>query len=117
MKHPSPSTFAGARADPGQLDDAFGALADPVRRWVLLVLAAGDRREAEPFHYPEDLPFDALDAETRRSLHHTHLPKLEAVGLIEWDVDDRAVTRGPRFGVVGPFLDVVGMGVDPSDDV
>lgn len=35
---------------------------------------------------------------------HTHLPKLEAAGVIEWDRDTWIVSRGLAFAEIGPFL-------------
>jgi len=37
-------------------------------------------------------------------LHHTHLPKLENNGVIEWDQDTQTVSRGPHFDDIEPVL-------------
>ncbi|MFB6150614.1 MAG: hypothetical protein ABEJ40_02295 [Haloarculaceae archaeon] len=40
-------------------------------------------------------------------LRHVHLPKLAAAGLVEWDRDAGAVSRGPRFGEAEPLLELL----------
>jgi hypothetical protein len=40
-------------------------------------------------------------------LHHHHLPKLDSHGVIEWDREARTVSRGPEFGEVRPFLELL----------
>ena len=47
---------------------------------------------------PEDLAVE---------LHHTHLPKLVAADLIEWDRSTEVVRRGPEFAAVEPALDAL----------
>lgn len=38
------------------------------------------------------------------TLCHTHLPKLEDAGLVEWDEDAETVSRGPKFEEIEPAL-------------
>lgn len=37
-------------------------------------------------------------------LYHTHLPKLEAEDVVEWDPHDQIVSRGPAFEEIEPAL-------------
>jgi hypothetical protein len=37
-------------------------------------------------------------------LYHTHLPKLESHGVVEWDREAETVTRGPQFDDVAPTV-------------
>ncbi|ELZ81869.1 hypothetical protein C453_17674 [Haloferax elongans ATCC BAA-1513] len=37
-------------------------------------------------------------------LFHTHLPKLDDAGFVDWDPRTGAVVRGPRFDAVEPVL-------------
>lgn len=41
------------------------------------------------------------------SLCHNHLPRLDAAGVVRWKRDLGVVYRGPRFGEVRPFLDLM----------
>lgn len=78
-------------ADDG-LDDLVECLADDCRRAVLKVL---DERE-EPITR-DDLaraaapPLSARAEELRVDLHHVHLPKLDAMGLLEYDASTAIV--------------------------
>lgn len=78
-------------ADDG-LDDLVECLADDCRRAVLKVL---DERE-EPITR-DDLaraaapPLSARAEELRVDLHHVHLPKLDAMGLLEYDASTTIV--------------------------
>lgn len=44
-------------------------------------------------------------------LVHTHLPKLDDHGIIQWDQESRSVKGGERFHEVTPLLDPI-----PDDD-
>lgn len=63
-----------------------------MRREILLSL-----RDDEPIN-----PFPDDDSEQHRiiQLHHVHLPLLADYGLIEWNRDTGAVTRGENFGAI-----------------
>lgn len=80
-------------ADDG-LDDLVECLADDCRRAVLKVL---DERE-EPITR-DDLaraaapPLSARAEELRVDLHHVHLPKLDAMGLLEYDASTAIVEQ------------------------
>lgn len=81
--------FLSADAD---LDGLVDALADDYRRRVLAVLDDRDDPVSRA-----DLAVDAAAAlsvtaeQLRVALHHVHLPKLEAQGLLEYDTDDGVV--------------------------
>lgn len=77
-------------------DQTLAALADARRRAILLALAGRDR--TDPLHAPAAVDAGELDAEALRiALHHRHLPKLQAAGLIAWDREGLTVSRGPAF--------------------
>lgn len=80
----------------GELDDLVRVLAHPVRRTVLRRIAAN----------PGGTTLTGLAAavadpgevdECELALHHVHLPKLEAAGLLTYD---------PECGCVDPSVDV-----------
>lgn len=83
------------------VDDLFGLLADRRRRAVLSELAkrrtsvspralaravAARERETDATTPPAST-IDAVHA----TLHHTHLPKLDAAGLVRYEREDRTV--------------------------
>ena len=35
---------------------------------------------------------------------HVHLPKMDECGFIDWDREERTVTKGPRFDEIKPLL-------------
>ena len=86
--------------EPGvSLETSLTLLANPYRRYVLEDLLGWGRSSALPeltwsvamrFHEAggTDVSRDALDSIQIR-LHHVHLPKLAAAGLIDYDCDRR----------------------------
>lgn len=75
---------------PERLDYLFMALASAVRREVIQILVTREAcslaslsRELDTRHRPS--------ATSQKALHHIHLPKLEAAGLIEYDTDQRQI--------------------------
>lgn len=88
-------------------DNSFRALAHEQRRTLLLdVLRA----------HPQDVVVESparegavTDADRREQLemYHSHLPKLEAYGFIEWNKDIHEVGKGPRFEELRPLLECV----------
>jgi len=87
-------------------DKTFAALADTHRREILLALAT---RDADAAALDALAVVSPADAESLRlSLYHTHLPVLEAAGLVEWDRDGYEVARGPTFEEIVPILAVLG---------
>lgn len=45
--------------------------------------------------------------ETEIALTHSHLPKLEEAGYVEWDPDSGEISAGPRFDEIEPFIDLI----------
>jgi hypothetical protein len=69
----------------------------------LLVISDVNPRDESELS-PEDL--SAEDDETellKAELFHTHLPKLEGAGYIEWDRETQRIRRGPRFDEIAPW--------------
>lgn len=86
---------------PSTLDEAFRALANAERRWLLLALQDRGEGSEEPLRLPEDLPARETD---RVEMYHAHLPLLEEAGFVAWDRDADRVSRGPQFEELRPFL-------------
>lgn len=77
------------------VDTAFGPLAHPHRRLVLAELdrAAGGRLSVDELTASVlDRVGTDPDGDVERQLHHTHLPKLENEGVLEYDWDSSMVT-------------------------
>ncbi|MFB6256650.1 MAG: hypothetical protein ABEH58_08015 [Haloplanus sp.] len=77
-------------------------LARPSRRVILLVIADHDGRLsladlAAELRSRDDVVQPADDRRLPVALHHVDLPKLAAIGVIEYDPDARTVTRTPRL--------------------
>jgi hypothetical protein len=79
------------------------ALADVERRRLLLALLDGTSDGVAL----DQLDPDAEDETLELSMHHVHLPKLEASGFIDTDRQQRSVSRGPRFDEVRPLLELL----------
>lgn len=102
------------------LSTLFELLASDVRRRVVYMLC-----ETETLRVPDGLqmrghaqarqsgggqtmqsapPGDRSSRAFEMQLYHTHLPKLEAEDVIEWDRDTQIVSRGPAFEEIEPAL-------------
>jgi len=84
-------------SDHPHVDTLLGVLAHPLRRQVVVLLAWA-RKNRDETAVSLDVLADRLEhqANTRLRLHHVHLPKLAATGLIQWTEDDR-LSPGPTF--------------------
>jgi hypothetical protein len=87
--------------------DLFDALSNPYRRQLLVALL-----EHNPQDDDDQDPLDiliggqaAVDLDT--VMRHTHLPKLEAMGFIEWDKDADEISRGPNWNQIAPVLTLI----------
>ena len=85
-----------------EIDRVFDSLADSDRRLVLLLLKEGAiETETDVLKYRDDVSkVDELN------LLHTHLPKLDECGYIEWDRDAGELSEGPRFDEVAPLFEL-----------
>lgn len=86
------------------LDDVFSALSNTPRRRVLSTLADRDPRNTAEFQSAELAIHDEEREAARVMLHHTHLPKLERAGFIDWDRGSDTITRGPNFEDIHPVI-------------
>ncbi|WP_265111677.1 DUF7344 domain-containing protein [Halosolutus halophilus] len=81
-------------ADPSSLDTIYGLLAASWRRYILYYLLDNDRANVEGLSlqlaaWENDEPVTAVSEADRKdvvvSLLHSHLPKLESHGVVEYD--------------------------------
>lgn len=88
---------------------AFEALANKSRRQVCLGLLEQDS------HVEGLDPLTLVDSEksgeppcaTQIELHHAHLPKLDELGLIDWDRSTGEIERGPNWDEIAPLLRLI----------
>lgn len=81
----------------------FEALTRVERRELLFALLESDsadeaRVDLESFVAEGDREVSSV------TMHHVHLPKLEAMGFVETDRDRQYVERGPDFEEIEPLL-------------
>ncbi len=86
--------------------DAFGVLSERERQYAVHYLAENDVASlgelAESIARHGDVPDDAERIAV--ALHHSHLPKLATVGLVEYDPATRTVESRPDLTAVTPYL-------------
>lgn len=91
-------------ADP-DLDSILNVLADRYRRRVLVALLEHNPQDDDDPQTPEDITMGDEDLEELMiEMEHTHLPKLAAAGLIEWDRETNVIKKGPEFAEIEPLL-------------
>lgn len=100
----------------------FELLAADHRRQVLFLLCATESLEVPEGLFTRSAAQQSGDSQSRPSsvrdssstdpssqqldmeLYHSHLPKLEAEGIIEWDREAGTVSRGRTFQEIEPAL-------------
>lgn len=100
---PDLDTLGGTFDEPSmaspRIDAMMNILAREGRRFVLLSLLDDDAETSL-----DDIR-ESLDSErVEVQLYHTHLPKLEQAGYIEWEPGSERITRGPKFEEIEPLL-------------
>lgn len=95
------------------IDGALRSFANPYRRQLLVTLLAHNPEDETAI--PDDLTTDDEELELMLiEMEHNHLPKLEELGLIEWDRENGVVRRGPTFQELRPLLELM---VKHSDEL
>jgi len=85
-----------------KMDRMLEVLSRRQRRLALLTLRGTDRCRQTDL-----LMRDSEGRDPEIELVHTHLPKLEAAGLIDWDRETGEVTRGPNYEEIEPLLELI----------
>ena len=88
------------------LDELFDVLSNPPRRRILTALADANPRDEAEF-VPGDFTSDERREEALMRLHHTHLPKLDEAGFVEWNSHSKTITRGPRLDEIAPLVELL----------
>ena len=88
--------------------EIFDALSNPYRRQLLVALLDHNPQDDED---SDPLNIVADDEENKEILQsqmvHTHLPKLEEMGFIEWDREENRISTGPRWDDLAPILHLI----------
>lgn len=100
--------------DQSELDTVFELCSDGQRRVVLAILAAEQRALTTDdlakaiVKHTHQKPLEEISGETisriKIALYHTHLPKVEAAGLIDFDPDREVAEPTEQFARVEPHL-------------
>ena len=106
--HLNPTTMNHERqTERVALDRVFDVLSHPYRRRILTLLEDRNPREDEEFS-PEEIAAEDVDLELfTRELYHSHLPKLDEAGYIEWDREADVIRHGPQFDEVEPLISLM----------
>ncbi|WP_435157581.1 DUF7344 domain-containing protein [Haladaptatus sp. DFWS20] len=100
------------------LDNLLDVLSDTYRRRLLIALLEHNPQDDEDPQIPNDVKSDDEALESLKlQMRHSHLPKLEDTGFIEWDQHTNTVRKGPRFEEIRPILELMHNHADelPSD--
>lgn len=96
-------------------DEALDALANVQRRKLLVSLLAHNPQDDSPVVVAEsDRDTHALERIVR--MEHSHLPRLEDGGFIEWDQEAHEVMKGPKFDEIRPLLELLNAHADELPD-
>ncbi|WP_144920667.1 DUF7344 domain-containing protein [Halorubrum salsamenti] len=95
----------GYRPNSEETDRALNALSHAGRRRLLFELYEQADAEGERVCYT-DIP--QFRAQRRRVLlYHSHLPKLEAAGYINWNEAEKTIQKGPQWEEIEPLLELI----------
>ena len=94
--------------DSDALSNVFEALSNPYRRQLLLSLRdhnPQDDRDRDPLNVVAE--HEADETVLRTQLVHTHLPKLDDMGFIEWDREHNEIRKGPNWDEIAQILRLI----------
>jgi len=90
-----------------QWADLFDALANPYRRQLLVALLEHNPQDDDD-QDPLNILVEGQEADDlETTMIHSHLPKLERGGFIEWDRDTNQISKGPKWDEIGPVLTLI----------
>lgn len=86
-----------------EMDRILDALGKRDRRRLLVMLRRGEVDSVSDVivRGSEDV------REVKLRLVHTHLPRLEENGYIEWDRETGTISKGPQFEEIEPLLELI----------
>ena len=99
------------------MDTVLNVLENRYRRRVLVALLERNPQEDDDPHISSAVELADKDLETLRiHMTHTHLPKLEEPGFVEWDRDTNSIQQGPQFDEIRPLLELMQNHADELPD-
>lgn len=102
---------------PLSLSTSLNLLANQYRRRLLIALLEHNPQADDDPQLPSDLDFGVEDVETLKiHMTHSHLPKLEEAGVIEWDQETNTIRKGARFNEIRPLLELMQNHADELPD-
>jgi len=90
------------------IDKALEALSNRYRRHLLVALLKHnpqDDDDVDPLNSTTPSGSDLDDLQMK--LFHTHLPKLDEMGYIEWDQARNEIRTGPNWQEIAPLLRLI----------
>jgi hypothetical protein len=93
------------------LDDVFDALADRQRRKLIRYLLKCDppistTEIADALQTRNRAPPVEKHRELRISIHHVHLPKLDEIGILDYDPGAKQVVGWENIETIEPYIDI-----------
>ena len=99
------------------MDRFLYVLADQYRRRVLVALLEHNPQDDHDPQIPHDINLETEDLESLIiNMRHTHLPKLEDEGFIEWNRETNTVKQGPQFEEIRRLLELMENHADELPD-
>ncbi len=97
------------------LDSMLEVLSNTYRRRVLVALLEHNPQEDDDPQVPDEVTLENEDLERLMiQMRHSHLPKLEESGFIEWDREGNTIRKGPQFEEIRPLLELI---ADHADEL
>ncbi len=94
-----------------RFDKLLEALADPYRRELLLALTEHNPQDDSDSD-PLNIHPDGADEFSQLNIFMGHLPKLDELGIIDWDQDEDQITKGPDWAEFEPLLQLIAKNKD-----
>lgn len=89
-----------------RFNEALEALADPYRRQLLLALIDHNPQD-DGDSDPLNIHPDGEDALSKMNIFMGHLPKLDEMGIIDWNKREHEIVKGPDWEEFEPLLQLI----------
>jgi hypothetical protein len=86
----------------------LNALADPYRRQLLVALLGHNPQDDDDIDPLDRIVRSETDSKFLKiEMFHTHLPKLDDLGYIEWHRSEGTIHKGPNWDEIAPLLELI----------